>query len=35
VYTVNRTGAFRVPEHDLAAMAGAIIESRAVAQREA
>ena len=35
VYVVNRTGAFRVPERELAAMAGAIIESRAVAQREA
>ena len=35
VYTVNRTGAFRVPERELAAMAGTIIESRAVAQREA
>jgi len=35
VYVVNRTGAVRVPERELAAMAGAIIESRAVAQREA
>ena len=35
VYTVNRAGAFRVPDRELAAMAGAIIESRAVAQREA
>ena len=35
VYVVNRTGAFRVPERELAAMAGAIIDSRAVAQREA
>ncbi|MDN4646053.1 proteasome subunit beta [Arthrobacter sp. PsM3] len=35
VYIVNRTGAFRVPERELAAMAGTIIESRAVAQREA
>ncbi|BCW67135.1 proteasome subunit beta [Arthrobacter sp. NicSoilB4] len=35
VYIVNRTGAYRVPERELAAMAGTIIESRAVAQREA
>lgn len=35
VYVVNRTGAFRVPERELAAIAGTIIESRAVAQREA
>ena len=35
VYVVNRSGAFRVPERDLAAVAGAVIESRAVAQREA
>ncbi|WP_427007586.1 proteasome subunit beta [Pseudarthrobacter sp. H2] len=35
VYVVNRAGAARVPERDLAAVAGTIIESRAVAQREA
>ncbi|MEO5780307.1 MAG: proteasome subunit beta [Arthrobacter oryzae] len=35
VYIVNRAGAFRVPERDLAAVAGAVIESRAAAQREA
>nr|WP_211881073.1 proteasome subunit beta [Pseudarthrobacter albicanus] len=35
VYVVNRAGAVRVPERDLAAVAGTIIESRAVAQREA
>ncbi len=35
VYIVNRTGAFRVPERELAALAGTIIESRALAQREA
>jgi proteasome beta subunit len=35
VYTVSRSGAVRVPERELAAVAGAIIESRAVAQREA
>ena len=35
VYTVNRTGAFRVPERELAARAATIIESRAAAQREA
>ena len=35
VYIVNRAGAFRVPEHDLAAVAGNVIESRAAAQREA
>ncbi|MGO4190388.1 proteasome subunit beta [Arthrobacter sp. YAF17] len=35
VYIVNRTGAFRVPERELAARAATIIESRAAAQREA
>jgi proteasome beta subunit len=35
VYTVSRSGAVRVPDGELAAIAGAIIESRAVAQREA
>ena len=35
VYIVNRTGAFRVPDRDLAAVAGRVIESRTVAQREA
>ena len=35
VYIVNRTGAVRVPERELAAVAGTIIESRAAAQREA
>jgi proteasome beta subunit len=35
VYTVGRTGARRVPEHDLAAVAGAIIEARTTARREA
>jgi proteasome beta subunit len=35
VYMVNRTGAFRVPDRELAAVAGVILESRAVAQREA
>jgi proteasome beta subunit len=35
VYTVSRSGAVRVPERQLAAVAGTIIESRAVAQREA
>jgi proteasome beta subunit len=35
VYVVNRTGAVRVPERELATVAGAIIESRAAAQREA
>jgi proteasome beta subunit len=32
---VNRTGAFRVPDRDLASVAGRVIESRTVAQREA
>lgn len=35
VYTVGRTGARRIPEHDLAAVAGAIIEARTAARREA
>lgn len=35
VYTVNRTGARRVPEHDLAAVSRAIIEARTTARREA
>ena len=35
VYTVNRAGAARVAEPQLAGVAGAIIESRAAAQREA
>jgi proteasome beta subunit len=35
VYTVNRAGARRVSERELAAIAGAIVESRAVAGREA
>ena len=35
VYTVSRAGAVRVPERDLADVAGTIIESRAAAQREA
>jgi proteasome beta subunit len=35
VYTVSRAGAARVPERQLAGVAGAIIESRAAAQREA
>lgn len=35
VYTVGRTGARRVPDRDLAAVAGTIIESRTVARREA
>ena len=35
VYVVNRSGALRVPDRDLAAVAGAVIESRAVARREA
>lgn len=35
VYLVNRTGAFRVPERELAAVAGTIIEARAAARREA
>jgi proteasome beta subunit len=35
VYTVNRAGNRRVPERDLAAIAGAIVESRAIAGREA
>ncbi|WP_426995807.1 proteasome subunit beta [Pseudarthrobacter sp. N5] len=35
VYTVNRAGARRVPERDLAVIAGNIIESRTTARREA
>jgi proteasome beta subunit len=35
VYTVGRTGARRIPDHDLAAVAGAIIEARTAARREA
>jgi proteasome beta subunit len=35
VYTVSRSGAFRVPDRELAAVAERIIESRALAQREA
>ncbi len=35
VYVVNRSGAVRVPDRDLAAVAGRVIESRTVAQREA
>jgi proteasome beta subunit len=35
VYTVNRAGARRVSERELAAVAGTIIESRAAARREA
>jgi len=35
VYTVGRTGARRIPEHDLAAVAGTIIEARTAARREA
>ena len=35
VYRVNRAGARRIPEQDLAAIAGNIIESRAAARREA
>lgn len=35
VYTVNRAGARRVSERELAAIAGTIVESRAVAGREA
>jgi proteasome beta subunit len=35
VYAVNRAGARRVSERELAAMAGNIIESRAAARREA
>lgn len=35
VYVVNRAGAARVPDGELATVAGRIIESRAVAQREA
>jgi proteasome beta subunit len=35
VYTVSRSGAVRVPDGELAAIAGGIIESRTVAQREA
>lgn len=35
VYTVGRTGARRIPEQDLAAVAGGIIEARTTARREA
>jgi proteasome beta subunit len=35
VYAVNRAGARRVSERELAAMAGNIIESRTAARREA
>jgi len=35
VYTVNRAGARRIPERDLAAIAGTIVETRAIAGREA
>ena len=35
VYTVDRAGAVRVPEAQLAAVAGGIIDARAAAQREA
>ncbi|MBT8162869.1 MULTISPECIES: proteasome subunit beta [Arthrobacter] len=35
VYTVNRAGARRISERELAAVAGSIVESRAVAGREA
>jgi proteasome beta subunit len=35
IYTVTRSGAFRVPDRELAAVAGRIVESRAAAQREA
>jgi proteasome beta subunit len=35
VYTVGRTGARRIPEHDLAAVAETIIEARTSARREA
>jgi proteasome beta subunit len=35
VYPVSRSGAVRVPDGELAAIAGGIIESRTVAQREA
>ena len=35
VYTVNRAGARRVADRELAAIAGTIIESRAAARREA
>ena len=35
IYTVNRAGARRVSERELAAIAGTIVESRAVAGREA
>src|SRR5207237_2304329 len=31
VYTVNRTGVRRIPERDLSAIAGAIVESRSIA----
>jgi len=35
VYTVDRAGAARIPEAQLAAVAGSIIDARAAAQREA
>ncbi|MFF1383313.1 proteasome subunit beta [Arthrobacter sp. NPDC058288] len=35
VYTVERSGARRIPDHDLASVAGAIIEARTTARREA
>jgi len=35
VYTVDRTGAHRVPEADLAAASRAVIEARTIAGREA
>lgn len=35
VYVVTREGARRIPEQDLAAVAGSIIEARAIARREA
>lgn len=35
VYAVNRAGARRIPERELASIAGSIVESRAIAGREA
>jgi proteasome beta subunit len=35
VYTVGRSGARRIPDHDLADVAGTIIEARTAARREA
>ena len=35
VYTVSRSGARRIPESELAAVAGSIIEARTIARREA